>query len=101
MPLSVGMDAAVVVGPTSWLINSTQTQPCQIIEWMPLSVGMDAALVMGPVSLLHQLHRNPTLSIPLQPCSITDRMLLSVGMDAALGFGPTNFSINSTPTQPC
>ena len=61
MWLSVGMDAALVLGPTNFLINSTPTQPCKVTYRMFLHVGMDAALVLGPTIFFNQLHPNPTL----------------------------------------
>jgi hypothetical protein len=159
MLLSIGIDDALVLGPTSFLkqlhpnptifsngsdvverwgrccfcpqvfiISSTRTQPCKVIDRMPLSVGMHAALVVGPTSFLNQFHPRPTLvsngrdaaqrvdgccscpgtddiflinSTPTQPCKVTYRMCLHVGMDVALVLGLTIVLIKSTPTQPC
>jgi hypothetical protein len=115
-------------GPQVFIISSTRTQPCKVIDRMPLSVGMHAALVVGPTSFLNQFHPRPTLvsngrdaaqrvdgccscpgtddiflinSTPTQPCKVTYRMCLHVGMDVALVLGLTIVLIKSTPTQPC
>jgi hypothetical protein len=52
MLLRVGVDAAFVVGPTSFL-ESPPPQP------NPVSNGADAVSVMGPTSFFYQLHPKP------------------------------------------
>jgi hypothetical protein len=56
VPLSVGMDASLVLKPRSFSINSTPAQPCQVADRMFLIVGIDAALVLGLTSFYNQLH---------------------------------------------